>query len=159
LARCSGCAACQRYAASAIAAPTTTPRFGWQGTIGTADRTEKVATIVSQEAISMHSSLRARFVCVVVALIAVIAGGSAQAQSFGVDLRNTLMPASGGMAGTSIAAPQDLVSAVNANAAALTQYHGTQFTLGGAFVGSTFNLEQTVAAPAIGVDPFSAKSA
>jgi long-chain fatty acid transport protein len=88
----------------------------------------------------------------------VFAGRSAKAQSFGVDLRNTLMPASGGMAGTSIAAPQDLISGINANAATLTQYQGTQFTVGGTFAGSTFNLDQTGAAPLIGVTPFSAKS-
>ena len=82
----------------------------------------------------------------------------ANAQSFGVELNNTLMPASGGMAGTSIAAPQDLISGINANAATLTQFHGTQFTVGGAFAGSTFDLNQTGAAPAIGVTPFSAKS-
>ena len=83
---------------------------------------------------------------------------SANGQSFGIDLRNTLMPASGGMAGTSIAAPQDLLSGINANPATLTQFHGTQFMLGGAFAGSTLNLNQTGAAPAIGVTPFSAKS-
>ncbi len=91
-------------------------------------------------------------------LACTLAAQMAYAQSFGVELNNTLMPASGGMAGTSIAAPQDLISGINANAATLTQYHGTQFTVGGAFAGSTFDLNQTGAAPAIGVTPFSAKS-
>ncbi len=87
------------------------------------------------------------------------AARSVHAQSFGVDLRNTLMPASGGMAGTSIAQPQDLISAINANPATLTQYHGTQFTIGGAFAGSTFDLTQTGSTLIPGITPFSAKSA
>jgi long-chain fatty acid transport protein len=91
-------------------------------------------------------------------LICAITPRLAVAQSFGIELNNTLMPASGGMAGTSIAAPQDMISGINANAATLTQFRGTQFTIGGAFVGSTFNLDQTGAARAFGVAPFSAKS-
>ena len=79
-------------------------------------------------------------------------------QTYGIDFRNTLMPASGGMAGTSVAAPQDFISAINANPAALTQYRGTNFTLGGAFAEATVNLTQTAPAPALGVAPFSAKS-
>jgi len=83
-------------------------------------------------------------------------------QSFGVELQNTLMPASGGMAGTSIARPQDLTSAINANPASLTQFKGTQFLFGGAWAEPTFNMTQTnqiplgVADPAI--RPFSARS-
>ncbi len=79
-------------------------------------------------------------------------------QTYGIDFRNTLMPASGGMAGTSVAAPQDFISAINANPAALTQYRGTNFTLGGAFAEATVNLTQTAPVPALGVAPFSAKS-
>jgi long-chain fatty acid transport protein len=95
----------------------------------------------------------------IVAVIAVIAGGgSAMAQTYGIDFRNTLMPASGGMAGTSVAAPQDFLSAINANPAALTQYKGTHFTLGGAFAEATVDLEQKAAVPLLGVAPFSAKS-
>ncbi len=105
----------------------------------------------------MHSTFKT-----IAGILAILAcafpGRQVHAQSFGVDLRNTLMPASGGMAGTSIARPQDLISGINANAATLTQYRGTQFTIGGAFAGSTFDLNQTAAAPAIGVLPFSAKS-
>jgi len=85
-------------------------------------------------------------------------GNAAHAQSYGVDLRNTLMPASGGMAGTSVAAPQDFLSAINANPAALTQYKGTHFTLGGAFAEATIDLRQTAPAPLLGVAPFAAKS-
>jgi long-chain fatty acid transport protein len=80
------------------------------------------------------------------------------AQTYGIDFRNTLMPASGGMAGTSVAAPQDFLSAINANPAALTQYKGTHFTIGGAFAEATVNLDQQAAIPLLGVAPFSAKS-
>jgi long-chain fatty acid transport protein len=68
------------------------------------------------------------------------------------------MPASGGMAGTSVAAPQDFLSAINANPAALTQYKGTHFTIGGAFAEATVDLEQKAAVPLLGVAAFSAKS-
>ena len=68
------------------------------------------------------------------------------------------MPASGGMAGTSVAAPQDFISAINGNAAALTQYEGTHFTIGGAFVGPTARLSQADPIPLLGVQPFSQKS-
>jgi len=88
--------------------------------------------------------------------------GEALGQSFGVELHNTLMPASGGMGGVSIARPQDLTSALNANPAALTQFRGTQFCFGGAWAEPTFNLTQTGNIPIIGLDPliepFSAKS-
>lgn len=82
----------------------------------------------------------------------------ARAQTYGIDFRNTLMPASGGMAGTSVAAPQDFISAINANPAGLTQYDGTHFTLGGAFAEATANLTQSAPLPLLGVTPFSAKS-
>ena len=82
----------------------------------------------------------------------------AWAQSHGIDLRNSLMPASGGMAGASIAAPQDCISAINGNTAAMTQYDGTTMILGAAWAEPTVRLTQSQAAPAIGVSPFSAKS-
>src|SRR4051812_24940230 len=84
-----------------------------------------------------------------------------QAQTFGVEAHNTLMPASGAMAGASIARPQDLTSAINGNPASITQFRGTQFLFGGAWAEPTFNLTQTGPIPAIGpplIDPFSAKS-
>jgi long-chain fatty acid transport protein len=100
------------------------------------------------------------------ALLTLLAGvnsaRSVSAQSFGAELFNTLTPASGGMAGTSIARPQDNISAINGNAASLTQYQGTQFTVGGAWAGSTFDLTQTgslpVGSPNPLITPFSAKS-
>jgi long-chain fatty acid transport protein len=80
------------------------------------------------------------------------------AQPYGVSSGNNLMPASGGMGGTSVARPQDFLSAVNFNPAALTQYEGTQFTLAGTWAEPTFNINQTASLPGIGVTPFSAKS-
>ncbi len=56
------------------------------------------------------------------------------AQGFGTDTQNVLTPAAGGMAGTSLARPQDVPAAVFGNPATLTQFRGTQFTLGGAWV-------------------------
>ena len=44
------------------------------------------------------------------------------------------MPASGGMAGVSIARPQDVPSAIFGNPASLAQFQGTQFCMGGAWV-------------------------
>lgn len=86
---------------------------------------------------------------------------AANAQSFGVELHNTLMPASGAMAGVSIAQPQDLVSGINANPATLTQFAGTQFQFGGAWAEPTFDMTQSSVIPPIGpalIEPFSAKS-
>jgi len=59
------------------------------------------------------------------------------------------------MAGASTAAPQDLQSAINGNPATLTQYRGTQFGLGGAWIEPTYSLS-TGDLPFI--DPFDAKS-
>ena len=82
----------------------------------------------------------------------------AWSQSFGVESHNTTMPASGGMGGVSIARPQDLTSALNANPATLTQFRGTQFTFSGAWAEATLNLSQTAPLPLVGVQPFSGKS-
>lgn len=86
---------------------------------------------------------------------------SAWGQSFGTELHNTLMPASGAMGGTSIARPQDLTSALNGNPATLTQFRGTQFLFSGGWVEPTMNLTQTSSLPTVGpelIQPFSAKS-
>jgi long-chain fatty acid transport protein len=58
----------------------------------------------------------------------------ARGQGYGTDTQNVLAPAAGGMAGVSVALPQDVPSAVFGNAATLTQFRGPQFTLGGAWV-------------------------
>jgi long-chain fatty acid transport protein len=97
-----------------------------------------------------------RFAVLPMVLVA-FAAGRVEAQSFGVEVFNNLMPASGGMAGASIASPQDLQSAINGNPAALTQYRGTQFGLGGAWVEPTYNI--SVAQPGLPfVGPYDAKS-
>ena len=85
-------------------------------------------------------------------------GSQLHAQSFGVESHNTLMPASGGMAGASIARPQDLLSGLNGNPATLSQFAGSQFLFGGAWAEPTFNLTQTAPIPLLGVDPFDGKS-
>ena len=92
-------------------------------------------------------------------------------QGYGTDTQNVLMPASGGMAGVSVARPQDVPSAIFGNPASLSQFQGTQFCLGGAWVegyptianngslnrqnpGQPFNVTsrtQGFAVPAIGV--------
>lgn len=96
-------------------------------------------------------------------LLACLVGvtNTAFGQSYGVELHNTLMPASGAMGGVSVARPQDLTSAMNANPAALTQFRGTQFILGGGWAEPTMNLTQTGNIPIVGpplIEPYSAKS-
>ncbi|MFM9960593.1 MAG: OmpP1/FadL family transporter [Planctomycetaceae bacterium] len=66
-----------------------------------------------------------------------------QAQTFGIELHNNLMPASGGMAGASLSRPQDLQSAINGNPATLRQFQGTQFSFGGAFADANYRVNQT----------------
>jgi long-chain fatty acid transport protein len=79
----------------------------------------------------------------------------AHAQSFGVELFNNVMPASGAMAGTSIASPQDVQSAIRGNPSTLTQYQGTQFAFGSAWIEPTYNLSvEAPGLPAFGVTPF-----
>jgi long-chain fatty acid transport protein len=68
-------------------------------------------------------------------LIAVaVDAGLARGQGYGTDLQNVMAPASGGMAGVSIARPQDVPSAIFGNPATLAQFQGTQFTLGGGWM-------------------------
>ena len=88
------------------------------------------------------------------ALVA-LSAEAAHAQSFGVELFNNVMPASGGMAGTSIASPQDVQSAVYGNPATMTQYRGTQFAFGSAWVEPTYNLSVAEPGlPLLGISPF-----
>jgi len=81
----------------------------------------------------------------------------AAGQSFGPELHNTLMPASGGMGGVSIARPQDVTSAINGNPASLTNYQGTEFTFGTGWAEPTLNFNQT-GNVFPGITPFSARS-
>lgn len=98
-----------------------------------------------------------RSLCVVAFCLS-LATTAAQAQPFGVELHNTMMPASGGMGGVSIAQPQDLLAAINGNPAALTRFRGTQFQFGGGWAEATYNMSQTSNLLLPGVSPFNAKS-
>lgn len=106
--------------------------------------------------------MRSLLLCLSLVFCTLSISQSAIGQTFGVELHNTMMPASGGMGGVSIARPQDLTSAINANPAALTQFRGTQFAFGGGWAEPTFNLQQTRQIPVVGADPliepYSAKS-
>lgn len=87
-----------------------------------------------------------------------LTAGSAQAQTFGIELHNNLMPASGGMAGASLSRPQDLQSAINGNPATLRQFQGIQFSFGGAWADADYSVSQATPLPALGITPFSATS-
>lgn len=95
-----------------------------------------------------------------VAIIACLAASAHEvhAQSYGIELHNTLMPVSGAMGGASIARPQDFLSAINGNPGALAAFEGTHFTFGGAWAEGTYNIQQLAPLPLVGVDPFNAKS-
>ena len=80
------------------------------------------------------------------------------AQTYGIELHNSTMPASGALAGTSFSRPQDLQSAIYGNPATTTQYHGTVVGFGGAFIEATINVNQATPLPLLGVTPYSAKS-
>jgi long-chain fatty acid transport protein len=99
-----------------------------------------------------------QFRCLVALAVGLAAASAAQAQSFGPELQNTMMPASGGMGGVSIARPQDLLSAINGNPAALTNYKGTGFVVGAGWAEPSLHVTQTGNLPLAGVTPFSAKS-
>jgi long-chain fatty acid transport protein len=103
----------------------------------------------------------ARIAAVLTLLLCCLPVSVAQGQSLGIELHNTLNPASGGMAGASLARPQDVQSAINANPATLTQFKGTQFSFGGGWVESTYNLGYDGSRPAlnaVGLSEFAGKS-
>jgi long-chain fatty acid transport protein len=66
-------------------------------------------------------------------LIGALGSSSVWGQGYGTDTQNVLTPAAGGMAGVSLARPQDVPAAIFGNPATLAQFYGTQFTLGGAW--------------------------
>ena len=70
----------------------------------------------------------------ILGLITVFHASHTYGQGYGSDLQNVMAPASGGMAGVSTAQPQDVPSAIFGNPATLTQFGGTQFTVGGAWI-------------------------
>lgn len=77
--------------------------------------------------------MQRRLQVAVVAAVTSMGAASVYAGPHGYDLHNTLAPASAGLAGTSIAKPQDTVSAVFGNPATLGSFRGTQFTFGASF--------------------------
>lgn len=91
-------------------------------------------------------------------VVASCLNGNVRAQSYGIELHNSMMPASGGMAGASVTRPQDLQSAINANPATLRQYRGTQFSFGGGWADATYHVDQLAPLPLVGVSPYSANS-
>jgi long-chain fatty acid transport protein len=95
---------------------------------------------------------------VALGVLCAVASNESLAQPFGVELHNTLMPASGGMGGASLARPQDLQSAINGNPATLSQFKGTQFSFGGGWAEATYDVDQPVALPLLGITPFGGKS-
>ncbi len=104
--------------------------------------------------------MRYRIFCLVG--LAALAGSSlavrtASAQTFGVELANTLMPASGAMGGTSIARPQDVQSAF-LNPASLTQFNGTQVGFGTSWAEPTITIDNQADLTAAGISPYQAKS-
>ncbi|NIL99201.1 MAG: hypothetical protein GTO53_12060 [Planctomycetales bacterium] len=92
-----------------------------------------------------------------IAVTTLFQAGESAAQSFGIELHSTLMPASGGMAGASLARPQDVNSALASNPATLTQFLGTQFTFGGGWVEPNYQLEHA-GGVLPNVDAFAGKS-
>ena len=76
----------------------------------------------------------------ILAFVALLIPASKFAQSFGPTLRNSVMPASGGMGGVSLARPQDVQSALNGNPATMAQLRGTQFSMSGSWIEPTFNV-------------------
>ena len=77
---------------------------------------------------------RLNFIATIVGLILIAQGQLVRGQGYGTDTQNVLTPAAGGMAGVSLALPQDVPAAIFGNPATLAQFQGTQFCLGGAWV-------------------------
>lgn len=105
----------------------------------------------------MSSSFPARLAVLSLLLLAAVAS-NACAQTFGLELHNNLMPASGAMAGASLSQPQDLQSAMNGNPATLRQFEGTQFSFAGAWADANYHITQSAPLPLVGVAPYSASS-
>ena len=99
-----------------------------------------------------------RVVAFTTGLVAVLLSATVQAQPFGVELHNTMLPIAGGMGGASIAQPLEPLAAINANPASLTRFDGTQFQFGGGWAEATFNIQHTGNNVIPGVGPYAAKS-
>ena len=98
--------------------------------------------------------MNGRLILVVLAVGFALAAHAQRAlgQGYGSDTQNVLTPAAGGMAGVSLAMPQDVPAAIFGNPATLTQFHGTQFTMGGAWVEGYPTV--TDSNPPLGSSPF-----
>lgn len=99
--------------------------------------------------------MQRRTALIVLFMLLAMRSGVAFGQVYGVELQNSLMPASGGMAGASFTRPQDLLSGINANPSTMRQFKGTQFTFSGAWADADYHINQSAALPLIGVQPFS----
>ena len=97
-------------------------------------------------------------VVTVLALVAAMPPKKSYAQAFGVELGASMMPASGGMGGTSVARPQDVQSALMNNPATLSQFKGTQFSFGGGWAEPTINIDNNATLPLASITPYRAKS-
>jgi long-chain fatty acid transport protein len=86
--------------------------------------------------------------------IALSTSSSVFGQTYGIELHNSLMPASSGMGGASFTQPQDIQSAIYGNPATLTRIDGTQFSFGGGWAEPTVNVNQATPLPLIGVTPY-----
>jgi len=109
----------------------------------------------------MHRNLQALIVLTISIYTVAINAQNAQAQAFGVELHNTMMPVSGAMGGASLARPQDVQSAINGNPATVARLTGTTFGFSGSWVESTFNLTNNPPPGSLFsqlVGPFDAKS-
>jgi long-chain fatty acid transport protein len=80
------------------------------------------------------------------ALVFLMASGGAFALNTGTDANLSLKPASGGMAGAAYTKPQEGSAAVFGNPATLTQFSGTQFGFGAAYLAPKLKVTQTGAA-------------
>jgi long-chain fatty acid transport protein len=77
---------------------------------------------------------RYKLLAITLILVSGVHLNTALGQGYGTDSQNVLTPAAGGMAGVSLAQPQDVPAAIFGNPSTMAQFRGTQFTLGGAWV-------------------------
>src|SRR5690348_383049 len=113
-------------------------------TFGRFRRIHRSVAVASGSLIRMVTVSRCfRLACISGACVVLAAAATAHAQPIGVELHNTMLPVAGGMGGASIAQPQEVLAAINANPAALSRFDGTQFQFGGGWTEATYNLAQT----------------
>ena len=107
------------------------------------DRLSLNANLSLEEPIMGMESCGRRFIVALALLVTAFISSELKAQSFGLELFNNVMPASGGMAGASVAAPQDVQSALHGNPATMTQFSGTHFSFSGAWIEPTYSVSQS----------------